>query len=66
MAAFVLEKLCRGCQRCILACPNQAIMMIAHSIIVNAEKCSECEECLEVCMHGAITFLVDEEAQSNG
>ena len=66
MAAFILEKLCRSCQRCIRACPNQAIEMIAHLTIVNPEKCSECEECLEACMHGAITFRVDKEAQSNG
>lgn len=59
MAAFILEKLCHGCQRCIRACPNQAIEMIALLTIVNAEKCSECEECLEACMHGAITFRVD-------
>ncbi len=61
MAAFILDKLCHGCQRCIRACPNQAIEMIEHLTIVNAEKCSECEECLEACMHGAITFRVDRE-----
>ena len=66
MAAFILEKLCRGCQRCIRACPNQAIEMFAHLAIVDAEKCSECEECIEVCMHGAITFRVDKEVRGNG
>lgn len=66
MAAFILEKLCIGCQRCIHACPNQAIEMIAHLATVDPEKCTECEECLEACMHGAITFRVGKEAQSNG
>ncbi len=66
MAAFILEKLCRGCQRCIRACPNQAIELVAHLAIVDAEKCSECEECIEVCMHGAITFRVDKEVLGNG
>lgn len=56
MSAFVLEKLCRGCQRCVHACPNEAIQMVAHLPVVDPEKCLECEECMEVCMHGAITF----------
>lgn len=56
MPAFVLGKLCRGCQRCVHACPNTAIQMIAHMAVVDPEKCVECEECMEVCMQGAITF----------
>ncbi|WP_080632346.1 DUF362 domain-containing protein [Desulfitobacterium hafniense] len=56
MAAFILEKLCHGCQRCLRACPNEAIKMVAHLPVVHPEQCNECEECMEVCMHGAITF----------
>jgi len=59
MAAFILEKLCRGCQRCVHACPSQAISMISHLAVVNPTMCEECEECVESCMHGAITFRVD-------
>jgi len=59
MSAFVLEKLCRGCQRCVHACPSQAISMIAHLAVVDPGKCEECEECMESCMHGAITFRSD-------
>ncbi|MHB1653969.1 MAG: DUF362 domain-containing protein [Desulfitobacteriaceae bacterium] len=67
MSAYVLEKLCRGCQRCVHACPNDAIQMIAHLAIVDPEKCVECEECMEVCMQGAITFREDKkEAQGHG
>lgn len=56
MSAYILEKLCRGCQRCVHACPQNAIQMVAHMAIVNPELCIECEACMEVCMQGAITF----------
>lgn len=59
MSAFILEKLCLGCQRCVRACPSQAIEMIAHLAVVDSSKCEECEECVESCMHGAITFRSD-------
>lgn len=56
MSAFILEKLCRGCQRCIHACPQKAIQLQSLIPVVNPELCIECEECMEVCMQGAITF----------
>ncbi|MFZ5944967.1 MAG: 4Fe-4S binding protein [Bacillota bacterium] len=56
MSAFVIDNLCRGCQRCVDACPNRAISVFARLAVVNADKCVECEECMQVCMHGAITF----------
>ncbi|NMA69823.1 MAG: 4Fe-4S binding protein [Desulfitobacterium sp.] len=57
MSAFILDKLCRGCQRCVRACLQDAIKMTASVAFVDSEKCIECEECMEVCMHGAITFV---------
>lgn len=67
MSAFILEKLCRGCQRCVHACPNGAIQMIAHLAVVDANKCVECEACMEVCMQGAITLKEDnKELRANG
>ncbi|HWJ03701.1 MAG TPA: 4Fe-4S binding protein [Verrucomicrobiae bacterium] len=59
MAAFVLDKLCKGCQRCVRACPVGAISMVTSLAVVNKDKCVDCEECTEVCMHGAITFVQD-------
>lgn len=56
MSAYILDKLCLGCQRCVHACQQNAIQMQAHKAIVNPELCIECEECMEVCMQGAITF----------
>lgn len=57
MSAFVLDKLCRGCQRCVRACPRGAISMVMSLAVVDSNKCTECEECMEVCMHGAITTV---------
>ena len=56
MSAFVINKLCRGCQRCVRACPQGAISMELSLAQVNPDKCTECETCMEVCMHGAITM----------
>ncbi|AFM00354.1 hypothetical protein Desde_1966 [Desulfitobacterium dehalogenans ATCC 51507] len=62
MPAYILEKLCRGCQRCLRACPREAIKMVAHVAIVEPDQCVECEECMESCMHGAITFRGEDQA----
>ncbi|AHF06580.1 DUF362 domain-containing protein [Desulfitobacterium metallireducens] len=64
MSAYILEKLCRGCQRCVHACPQNAIQMLSHMAIVNPRLCIECEECMEVCMQGAITFRENREEVS--
>lgn len=63
MAAFILSKLCKGCQRCMRACPHGAISMSMSLAVVDPEKCVECEACMEVCMHGAITTVQDSEQQ---
>jgi len=66
MPAFILEKLCRGCNRCLKACPVQAITTLAHLLIVDPTKCMECEACMEVCMHGSITFIAIEVKKADG
>ncbi|AFQ44723.1 DUF362 domain-containing protein [Desulfosporosinus meridiei] len=65
MAAFILEKLCRGCKRCVNSCPIEAITMFSHLAVVDPTVCIECEACMESCMHGAITFRASEELKKN-
>ncbi|MDA8229288.1 MAG: 4Fe-4S ferredoxin [Desulfitobacterium hafniense] len=60
MPALIIEKLCRGCQRCIHVCENKAIKLIAHTPVVQSDLCDECEACMEVCMQGAITISASE------
>ncbi len=57
MSAYIIPKLCRGCMRCMRACPHGAITMAGSLAVVDPAKCLECEECMEVCMHGAITTV---------
>lgn len=56
MSAYVIEKLCRGCQRCMRTCPNGAISMELSLAAVDSSKCLDCEECMEACMYRAIHF----------
>lgn len=65
MSAFILEKLCRGCKRCVNTCPVQAITILSHLPVVETKLCIECETCMEACMHGAITFRPTEERKAN-
>lgn len=66
MPAFILEILCRGCKRCVKACPVQAITTVTHLPVVDPTKCLECEACMEVCMHGSITFTAIEVKKVDG
>lgn len=66
MSAFILDKMCRACKRCVDTCPVQAISMISHLAVVDPTLCTECEACMEACMHGAITFRGTEEKKANG
>lgn len=65
MSAFILEKMCRACNRCVNTCPVEAISILSHLPVVDPTLCTECETCMEACMHGAITFRT-EEKKANG
>lgn len=56
MPAVVIREMCRGCGNCERRCPEQAIIALSGTALVDASRCTECETCLEVCMQGAITM----------
>jgi ferredoxin len=45
---------CIRCGKCVKACPQQAIVVIDNTRIIQWEKCNYCMKCAEVCPSGAI------------
>ena len=53
---------CKGCWRCIDACPKQVIGKISflwhkHIIFINSENCTGCKKCIKTCPHGVFFNL---------
>ena len=51
-----VSEACRGCiaQRCMNACPRNAIEIKHHHAVIDKDKCIECGRCLSACSYGAI------------
>lgn len=49
---------CRGCQMCVLICPDQAISLDEASghPVIDLDFCKRCELCAHFCPKGAITM----------
>ena len=54
---YMVSESCRGCisQRCIKACPKQAISKKNGKAHIDFDLCIECGRCAKVCPYGAIT-----------
>lgn len=64
--AFIIEKDCIGCTKCIQACPVDAILGSAkmmHTIIAN--ECTGCELCVDPCPVDCIVMEPIEQTISN-
>ena len=46
---------CKGCKKCIKACPFEALYMEEKLAVLKPEECRACSACLDSCPFGAIT-----------
>ncbi|NLB35674.1 MAG: 4Fe-4S binding protein [Elusimicrobia bacterium] len=47
-------ELCTGCEECLDACPEAAIVVVNSKATIDSEKCRVCGVCIQVCPTGAI------------
>lgn len=54
--AGIRSETCTGCNACVEACPDDAIMTgtSQHSLTIDRAKCLSCGRCIEICPSGAI------------
>lgn len=54
----IIEKKCRGCQRCLRECANNGLIFddVKKKMTINAENCVGCGRCLGACNFDAIVF----------
>lgn len=54
--AQVDTRLCRGCGRCLKACPKGAIALSGGKAVIAPERCVACGACVVACPQQAITL----------
>ena len=50
------ERLCKGCGRCITACPSGAVFYDGARLVFQRGRCTGCGACAEVCAYDARTL----------
>ncbi|MEA4890364.1 MAG: [Fe-Fe] hydrogenase large subunit C-terminal domain-containing protein [Clostridiaceae bacterium] len=57
------EKLCRGCNKCVFACPVHAnsaqYINEQNKIFIDPDRCIQCGACNKICDHGARGYVDD-------
>jgi electron transfer flavoprotein alpha subunit len=51
---------CRGCKKCITACPFDALYMEGKLAVLKPEECRACNACIKSCPFKAITSTAEE------
>jgi electron transfer flavoprotein alpha subunit len=58
MAVRIIDEKCKGCSKCVKACPFDAITMQERLAVIGA-ACTSCGACLDVCPFDAIEKVED-------
>ena len=58
MAVRIIAEKCKGCTKCVQACPFEAITMQERLAVIGA-SCTNCGACIEVCPFDAIEKVED-------
>lgn len=56
MAATVNLEKCIGCEKCVEACPLEAIMIENDKAVISDDKCAECGVCIDECPYDALSL----------
>lgn len=64
MAVTVLKEKCRGCTKCVKACPFQAITMEDRKAVIGT-ACTGCGQCVDVCPFQAIAKTEEENGKKD-
>ena len=63
MAVRIIDTKCKGCQKCVKACPFEAITM-NEKLAVIGPNCTSCGACIDVCPFKAIEKVEDLKRES--
>ncbi|MDF2675616.1 MAG: 4Fe-4S dicluster protein [Clostridiales bacterium] len=49
----LIEENCRGCTKCMIKCPVEAVRIKNSRAVIYADRCIDCGECIRVCHYNA-------------